>query len=360
MRRVAADIARFCRFNLRRHRGLAAVVVALEACRALIAESVLRLPVLPSGLREADIPGSLGRVGVGAADAGLWLLALVTTAMVVQADHPSDDRAFWRTRPIAPGTLAAAKIAMLAALLVVVPVAINTFRLVLYGAPLVAIGAAAIQIAVLAGFAVVPAWPLALATRTVPRFLALALVVTVAIFMAWARLADHHVESYSVHDGVRFGLPIPVFDWRRHDLHGWWNGLAFMLAGLGVIAGHYATRRVAVSLPLGMVLVLGLAAWPIPPAAATDAPAAIARTIEGRLSLPGGVALPDRSSVDYWRSEGGNARIRGGFAVPALPGISPSRCASDPGASRARAERSARAAAGSASAGTVRNRPSSA
>ena len=263
MRRVAADIVRLCAFDLHRNRGLAAAVVAMEAGRAAIAESVLRLPMV-TGFREADVLGAFGQVAVGAADTCLWLLALVATAIVVQIDPPSDDRAVWRTRPIPPVTLAAAKIGTLAILLVIVPVAINTLRLAAYGAPIGAIGAAAIQIAVLAGFAVVPAWPLAIATRTAPRFCALALVVLVLLVIAWARFTpppiDHQVQ---VHDGFRFGFPMPALDWRRHDLHGWWTGVAFVLAGLGVIVGHYATRRIAVSVPLGTVLALAVVTWPI-------------------------------------------------------------------------------------------------
>ena len=45
-------------------------------------------------------------------------------------------------------------------------------RLAAYGAPLSAHVAATIQIAVTAGDAIVPAWALALATRTLPAFLA--------------------------------------------------------------------------------------------------------------------------------------------------------------------------------------------
>ena len=34
-------------------------------------------------------------------DLAIRAMTWIVTAVVVQADHPSDDRAFWRTRPLA-------------------------------------------------------------------------------------------------------------------------------------------------------------------------------------------------------------------------------------------------------------------
>jgi hypothetical protein len=60
-------------------------------------------------------------------------------------------------------------------------------------------------------------------------------------------------------------------------------------------------------------------AWRATPSAAVPAPAAIARAIDGQLAIPGGLTLPDDSSLRYAREEGEDARIRGGFAIPRLP-----------------------------------------
>ena len=51
-------------------------------------------------------------------------IAVISCAMligIIQQDHPTDSRAFWRTRPIAPGRLVAAKLGLLLTLFVGIP-----------------------------------------------------------------------------------------------------------------------------------------------------------------------------------------------------------------------------------------------
>ena len=99
-------------------------------------------------------------------------MAWVVTAVVVQGvtrptTAPSGARGRWRrTRSRSPRWRCSGLV------FVGVPALINSGRLAAYGAPVSAHVAATIQIAVTAGGAIVPGWALAIATRTLPRFLA--------------------------------------------------------------------------------------------------------------------------------------------------------------------------------------------
>ena len=173
------------RFDLRRFRMLVLLMLALELARAGLVEWSVHL--LPTDMGRG-IARTLGGLEMSLVDAVLGLATGVTTAIVAQADLPSDDRAFWRTRPIPAIALALAKLLAFALLFVAVPSAINAGRLLAYGAPVSAIGAASVQIAVLAGATVVPAWILALVTRTLPRFLGTAAGLLVGGNMLWAAI----------------------------------------------------------------------------------------------------------------------------------------------------------------------------
>ena len=125
-------ILHLCRFDVRRFRVLVSALVGLEVLRAIYVEWALHLAPLEG-------PASF-RIDIGAGettllDPVLGVGGVLVTAIIVQADHPSDDRAFWRSRPIPGHVLALAKAALFALLLVVVPAAINTVRLLAYGAP---------------------------------------------------------------------------------------------------------------------------------------------------------------------------------------------------------------------------------
>ena len=93
----ARTLGRLVRFDLRRFRMLALLVVILELARAAFVEWTLHL--VPTAIGER-FGGTFGTGEIDVVDAFLWLATALTTAVVVQADLPSDDRAFWRTRPI--------------------------------------------------------------------------------------------------------------------------------------------------------------------------------------------------------------------------------------------------------------------
>ena len=129
-RSIVTAVARLVWFDVLRWWPLAAMATLFEAWRATGVEAALHLT--PPGAGEVSL--FLG--GIPTLDAILWLLPVATTMLVIQADHVDDDRAFWRTRPIAPAALAVAKVAFLGLLFVLVPAAIDAVRLAAYGAPL--------------------------------------------------------------------------------------------------------------------------------------------------------------------------------------------------------------------------------
>jgi hypothetical protein len=96
--------------DVRAHRSLLlawALIVVLHPCLAL---------------RVGDGTGGAMPVWFGV----LLVAARLTVGMIVlgvvfQADSPLDDRAFWRTRPIAPGEMATAKLGLAALLFVLLP-----------------------------------------------------------------------------------------------------------------------------------------------------------------------------------------------------------------------------------------------
>ena len=280
------DVGRLVAFDLRRHRGTAALLVIMEIVRVGLAEANAHTAALHRDyVREGvALAGTLWRGGIGLYDTLLWFVSLLAMATLVQADHPADDRAFWRTRPIAPATLAAGKLAAVGLLCVVVPAIVNAARLAAYGAPLVSIGASVVQIAVLAGFTLLPAWPVALATRTVPRFFAAAILVLIASRYLAVAFGYPAYTDHPIHGGWRYGMPLPVFDWRRHDLLGWWTSLAFTAAGAALVIAHYAMRRAWVSVPAGAALLAAMIAWPTGWTPAAAAPE-LMRSIDGRLRL---------------------------------------------------------------------------
>ena len=153
-------ILHLCRFDLRRFRVLIAVLVGVEVLRGIYVEWSLHLAPLESPLSfRVDV----GEAGTTLLDPFLALGFIVATAIIVQADHPSDDRAFWRSRPIPGHALALAKLALFAVLFVVVPAAINTVRLLAYGAPAASVFAAIVQLGWSAS-AIIPIWALAILT----------------------------------------------------------------------------------------------------------------------------------------------------------------------------------------------------
>ncbi|MEO5820107.1 MAG: hypothetical protein ABIT71_06340, partial [Vicinamibacteraceae bacterium] len=118
----ADSVLRLVRFDLRRFRVLVLLMVGLELARAALVEWTLH--GLPTTIGER-FGGTFGVAEMPIADLVLGVVALLVTGLVIQADDPSDDRAFWRTRPIAPLALAVAKAITCALLLVVVPWVVN-------------------------------------------------------------------------------------------------------------------------------------------------------------------------------------------------------------------------------------------
>jgi len=225
---------------------------------------------------------------------------VLVTAVVVQADLPSDDRAFWRTRPIAPLALAISKLITCGVLLVVVPWLVNAGRLLAYGALPSAIAASAVQLSVLAGSTVVPAWAVAVATRTLARMIAVGLGLVVAgwlsisAFFYWT--AVWSVRSGSV-GSVGIRMPTVVLDWQGLGPHGWWAALLTTIAALCIIVAHYQYRRRVIAIAAAVVLLIG--AWAIPSRDPhPPAPEPLEHLIAGHLDVAGPLTLPPKPMVE--------------------------------------------------------------
>jgi hypothetical protein len=293
----ARTIGRLVHFDLRRFRMLALLVVLLELARAAFVEWTLHL--LPTAIGER-LGGTFGTGEIDVVDAFLWLATVLTTAVIVQADLPSDDRAFWRTRPIAPLALAAGKLATCALLLVGVPWFVDAGRLIAYGAPISAILASGVQFAVLNGFTVAPAWALALITRTLPRFIAAGGGVIIAGFLGrgalyywWA------VWSLSAGSASMIGDRLPTFllDWQQLDASRWWAALLTTAAAFGILVAHYRHRRRLVS--IAAVVALLSASWALAQrSASAQAPASLERLVSGHLEVGDPLVLPPPLMVE--------------------------------------------------------------
>ena len=140
-----------CAASTWRFRVLIAAMVGLELLRAAYVEWTLHLAPLASAAPLTTASRRSG--GLHARPSAIWAMAWVVTAIVVQGAHPSDDRAFWRTRPLAPHAVALAKFALFG-LSFSSCRRPSTSALLAYGAPLSAHVAATIQIAVTAGAAI--------------------------------------------------------------------------------------------------------------------------------------------------------------------------------------------------------------
>ena len=296
-------VFRLWRFDLQRFRVLVAVVVALELLRAALVEWALHRDPLATG-GGGPFSGDSGSFEFQTLDGALWLATAITTAILVQADHPADDRAFWRTRPVSAGQLAVAKLSLLAALFVLVPLLVNTARLVAYGAPLGAIAASAVQFVVIGGSIVVPAWALALAARTLPRFLAMAAGVAIAWYVALAAAVTFVPPSLL---GPKFfggsfrsassGFAPALADWQAVDRHGWVVALLVTVAAATLLIAYYRTRRAAVSIAAGLALIAAPIVVPRRDVSVAADPE-LAAIVDGRLRLDGSLRLPAKALVE--------------------------------------------------------------
>jgi hypothetical protein len=299
-------VLHLCVVDLRRFRWLAAGVVGVEVVRGLVVEGSLHL-AQPTTM---DLAQASADAALSLFDLAIPLLAILATAVLVQADHPTDDRAFWRTRPIAPVAVAGAKLATMALLFVGIPSAINVVRLAAYGAPAVAMTTATLQIAVLAGMVCVPAWFVAVATRTLPRFLGTVLgTLVIGYFTLSLSLMLFSPSTPRGGPGI-----VPFVDWQHLGTHGWWGGAISTLAGLAILIAHYAVRRMKAT--VAGLLLLMLIPRLVPPGSPLEAPADLAGRVAGRLALPEGLAALSASGASYREP---TIHVTGPIALPGLP-----------------------------------------
>jgi len=316
-RSLAASVYALVRFDLRRFRVLAAVMVGLEVTRAAFVEWALR--VQPVGIGGA-FGGTFGTPESTLLDALTWLATVAGTVTIVQADLPSDDRAFWRTQPISPTALALGKVMTLALLLVVVPAIVNAARLAVVGAPAAA-AAATLQIAVLAGAIVVPVWALALVTRTYATFMVTAATLIALAFLTLGALV--YWDSALGGRGGLYWLRIAARalgnDWQARESHGWWTAAAMTLGGLAALAIHYRHRRWTITVAQALVL---LAIRLTVPAGAhgVPAPETLQRLVAGRIGVIG-IRPPDQARLDAHRRSPKPFPVPLGvmFTLPPLP-----------------------------------------
>jgi hypothetical protein len=301
--------------DLRRFRWLVSGALGIELVRALVVESSLHLspatamPGLVSSGADA-LPRLL--------DLSIVLMTAIGTAVVIQADHPTDGRAFWRTRPIPPTAVALGKVATLSLLFVAIPAAINALRLTAYGAPISAVLAATLQLGVMAGLVCVPAWLIAVATRTLPRFLGAVLAVIIAgYFVMSTVLMIVAMARGGSGFGAGSGFAVtPIFDWQQTGRHGWWGGVISTVVAVAIVAAHYWTRRMwATTSALLLVVVIPV----FVPVSRPDlpAPADLRSRVDGRLTLPEGLAAVNASSSTQYGDL--TVHVTGRISAPSLP-----------------------------------------
>jgi hypothetical protein len=304
------EVAHLARFDLRRFRLFVALIVGLEIVRATVTEWALHRAPAITGSSFQGVFDSAEAAIVGLI---MGLATTIATAAIVQADLPSDDRAFWRTRPIAPLALATAKLLLFVVVFAVVPSVINAVRLLAYGAPVASIVAASGQILVAAGGTVAPAWGLALATRTLPRFLVAFAILIVGMFGGMSALLFWTMSRTG--DFGRLGVGGLGFEWQGSGSATWMTASVTTLA-IAILVAHYRLRRrfAATLAALGVVAVgQFLPPVPDPPVASAD----LARLVVDRLRVPSALGLPS-----FWSQQaatGWPVYLTGRVDGPALP-----------------------------------------
>ena len=322
-RSIAPSVLHLVRFDLHRFRLLVGLVVASQVVRAAFVEWSLHLA--PAVIDER-FGGVIGMAEIAVINAVMLLILVRTTVGIVQADLPVDDRAFWRTRPISPIAMALAKGTTLTLLFVVLPSLITAGRLLAYGAPSSAIAAATLQIAVLTGFAIVPAWALALVTRTLAIFMGAAAALLIGGFLTMGSLlywwALWSAKAGRGFGGIRIGMGSPTFllDWQGLQAHGWWAALLTTGAALAIVVAHYRHRRVSISAMAAVAMLI--AVWAVPSSARRGpAPEPLQRLIAGHLDVADGLILPPQSDIDARQKSPVPFPLRLGVTVslPPLP-----------------------------------------
>jgi hypothetical protein len=218
--------------------------------------TVIALPLLAS-VRWSPQMGA--GVGVGAAIAlqgARLLLGMATVASIVQADSPIDDRAFWRTRPIASRTLAIAHLVTVGCIFVVVPTLVVLGIAMVFGVPRSHWLTTMLQVAAaesaIAGLSLV----IASRTRGIPTFLIAAVTGLIAFYLLV---------------GAMYELR-RLLEWQGHvqmadPFRGVWASLgiaAFLLPPLFVVAMAGPRRRTAFLAGVLGVLILATSVWFLP------------------------------------------------------------------------------------------------
>lgn len=296
--------------DLRRHWPILSAPLALHVLRTVVVESArVPDPARPQAIALMSGAESLALLAEIVA-------ALVAISAVVHGDPLVGARAFWLTRPIPPRTLLVSKALALAPLLVV-PLAINAVRLMLYDAGAGSVIASSVQLALSRGGWLAAAWLVAAATPSTRAFLLalvgilLAWTVGATAAFAWAPFLTRRAPA-----AVVIGPPL------HSDAAAYAGSLVLLVAGAAVLAWQHTARRRGAALAL-TALVWGLA-WiaratvPASLVAAADAepPAWFAALRAGDITLHDHRLIADLRSAERSRRL---TALTGRFDVAGLP-----------------------------------------
>jgi hypothetical protein len=189
-----------------------------------------------------------------------------------------------------------AKVTLVLGLFVLLPFAINTARLFAYGAPWTSMAASMVQLTVIGGAIIVPAWLLALAllSRSLVRFLAgagAAVLVWYAAVTAVATFAPAWLLGSQAYGAVSSAFAPPFVDWQRVEARGWLFACTMTIAALAAVIGCYRSQRAWPSVAIGAALLTGLTLVPASTGSALPA-AELAALLDGGLTLHGPLSVP--------------------------------------------------------------------
>jgi hypothetical protein len=204
---------------------------------------------------------------IGVAGDLVWLakvlFGFVLIPLIVQTHPLVGSDAFWMTRPIPPRALLASKLVLLAAVIVLVPVACEVALMTAYKVPPRTVAAVAVQTALWQAGYLAVVMAMAALTRNLARFallfggvlLALAVTVVISVTIAMASMDDAAAVSVLT---LSAGSPPPTLEDPT-------PGIVFLVvvvsAGLALLMVQYATRSARRSVPVGAAGLV--AAWVI-------------------------------------------------------------------------------------------------
>lgn len=295
------------RGDLRRHRGMLGLWLLLSAGTAGLEG------VAPFLLLDPE-PASLLSLAAVALSLATLVVGVVLAPIVIQSDAFVGSTAFWMTRPVAPIALAAAKLLVVFAAGVGLPVALNAGVLAAAGVPGRTIAMATAGSILNRSLWMALTLAFGALTQTLPRYL-VALGGCLSALVGVLVLGTSVMAMWVTEEVVaqRWTAPRPTADV---------VGMVLVVAALAAVAIAQALtrqRRVAVAVgTIGVaaaVLVESTWSWPIfdprlaPPAWSSD-PAA------GRLWLDPASVEPERSgspdgSRTLWRTVRGRAQVHG-------------------------------------------------